>query len=89
LSDVDARRQLREAGRKAGLRRRVNPHSFRHAHAVELWREGTDVYVVSKQLGHARLDITAQYLRGVAPMEVLRPIGERKAPMMRVPTRPD
>lgn len=78
----DARRQLREAAQRAGLRRRANPHAFRHSHAVDLWREGIDVYTVQQQLGHARLDVTASYLRGVAPTEVLAPIGRRAAPVV-------
>lgn len=86
LSDADARRQLRDAAKRAGLRRRANPHSFRHAHAVELWREKIDVYTIQQQLGHARLDVTANYLRGVAPVEILQPIGHRRAPMMAVPS---
>lgn len=86
LSDTDARRQLRAAGIRAGLRRRVNPHSFRHAHAVELWREDIDVYTIQQQLGHARLDVTAAYLRGVAPVDILEPIGHRRAPVMAVPS---
>jgi site-specific recombinase XerD len=80
----DARRQLRAAGNRAGLRRRSNPHALRHSHAVDLWREGIDVYTIQTQLGHARLDVTATYLRGVGVDEVLRPIAERKAPMMAV-----
>lgn len=86
MSDSDARRQLRKAAARAGLRRRANPHSLRHQHAVELWREGIDVYTLQQQLGHARLDVTASYLRGVAPVELLEPIGRRRPPMMQVPT---
>jgi site-specific recombinase XerD len=85
-SDSDARRQLRETAKKAGLRRRANPHSFRHAHAVELWREKIDVYTIQQQLGHARLDVTANYLRGVGAMEILEPIAHRPTPMMAVPS---
>src|ERR1700685_1855901 len=73
----DARRQLREGAKRAGLRRRANPHCFRHAHAVELWREKIDVYTIQQQLGHARLDVTANYLRGVGAMEILEPIAHR------------
>lgn len=86
MSDSDARRQLRETAYRANLRRRANPHSFRHAHAVELWRERIDVYTIQQQLGHARLDVTASYLRGVAPIEILEPIGKRRAPVMTVPS---
>lgn len=85
MHDSEVRRQLRDAAKRAGLRRRANPHSLRHTHAVELWREGIDVYSVQQQLGHARLDITAGYLRGIAPTEVLAPIGRRKPPTMPVP----
>jgi len=85
MSATDARRQLRDTAKAAGLRRRANPHNFRHSHAVELWREGLDVYAISQQLGHCRLDITAAYLRGISPLEVLRPIGQRQPPVMQVP----
>lgn len=86
MSATDTRRQLREAAKSAGLRRRANPHSFRHQHAVELWRENLNLYAISRQLGHARLDITATYLSGVSPIEVLRPIGSHPAPLTRVPS---
>jgi integrase len=80
------RRQLRDTARRAGLRRRTPAHGFRHTHAVELWREGHDVYTLQTQLGHAHLDVTAAYLRGVAVTEVLEPIGRRKPPMMIIPS---
>jgi len=82
----DVRRQLSEAGQRAGLRRRANPHSFRHTHAVELWREGVDLFRVQKQLGHARLDVTGIYLQGIAPEEILSPITQRRAPTMPLTT---
>lgn len=86
LTDADVRRQFREIGHRAGLRRRFHPHGLRHAHAVELWREGIDVYTIQQQLGHVRLDVTAAYLRSVAPVELLDPIGRRRPPMMLIPT---
>jgi site-specific recombinase XerD len=90
-SSSDVRRQLRLAADSVGIKRRVAPHQFRHAHAVDLWRDGIDVFVVQKQLGHARLDVTAHYLSGVAPVELLEPIGRRRPPLMPVahgtPTR--
>lgn len=83
-SDADVRRQLHRVAAAAGVRRRVAPHQFRHAHAVDLWRDGIDVFVVQRQLGHARLDVTATYLSGVAPVELLEPIGRRRPPLMPV-----
>lgn len=85
LSDSDVRRQFRAVAGRANIHRRANPHSFRHEHAVELWREGIDVYTIQQQLGHARLDVTAIYLKGIAPVELLEPIGRlRRPPMMLV-----
>ena len=84
--DSSARLELAAAGKRAGLRRRCNAHSFRHAHAVELWREGLDMYTIQQQLGHARLDVTALYLRGVGVSETLQPIIKRSAPLMLVPS---
>jgi site-specific recombinase XerD len=80
----DVRRQLSRAAKAAGITRRVAPHQFRHAHAVDLWRDGIDVFVVQRQLGHQRLDVTALYLSSVAPVELLEPIGRRRPPLMPV-----
>jgi integrase len=80
----DVRRQMSTTAKAAGVTRRVAPHQFRHAHAVDLWRDGIDVFVVQRQLGHARLDVTAHYLSSVSPVELLDPIGRRRAPLMPV-----
>lgn len=83
-SGSDVRRQMHLTAKKAGVTRRVAPHQFRHAHAVDLWRDGIDVFVVQRQLGHARLDVTAHYLSSISPVELLEPIGRRSAPLMPV-----
>ena len=36
----------------AGVRRRFAPHQLRHAHAVEMAREGVPLPVIQRQLGH-------------------------------------
>ena len=38
--------------RAAGVRRRFAPHQLRHAHAVEMAREGISLIVIQRQLGH-------------------------------------
>jgi site-specific recombinase XerD len=53
------RRQLHDAARRAGVRRRFAPHQLRHAHAVEMSREGVPLLVIQRQLGHANLAITS------------------------------
>ncbi len=85
LSATDARRQLRMAGERAGLTRRINPDAFRQGFSVELYAEGVDLYRMQEQLGHARLDVTLKYVRGIQPIEVLEPIRRRSAPKVELP----
>jgi integrase len=85
MQDSDVRRQMAELAKRAGVRRRVHCHGFRHTHAVDLYREGVDLLALNAQLGHARLDVTQIYLRSLADVEVLAPIAERKPPMMHIP----
>jgi integrase len=47
-----ARSELRHLAREAGVRRRFAPHQLRHAHAVEMAREGVPLIVIQRQLGH-------------------------------------
>jgi integrase/recombinase XerD len=76
------RTQLRNAARAAGVRRRFAPHQLRHAHAVEMSREGVPVVVIQRQLGHADLGITSAYLRGIDNTEIIHAVHERPAPMI-------
>ena len=56
-----ARKQLHHAALAAGVRRRFAPHQLRHAHAVEMAREGIPITVIQRQLGHADLGVTSVY----------------------------
>jgi Phage integrase family len=47
-----ARAELRRAAASASVRRRFAPHELRHAHAVEMAREGVPLIVIQRQLGH-------------------------------------
>jgi site-specific recombinase XerD len=44
------RAQLRGTAQAAGVRRRFAPHQLRHAHAVEMSREGVSLVVIQRQL---------------------------------------
>jgi site-specific recombinase XerD len=54
-----ARAELRQLATEAGVRRRFAPHQLRHAHAVELAREGVAVNIIQRQLGHTDLGTTS------------------------------
>ena len=43
-----ARSELRRVAREAGVRRRFAPHQLRHAHAVEMAREGVPLNVIQR-----------------------------------------
>ena len=76
------RSQLRQAAAVAGVRRRFAPHQLRHAHAVEMSREGVPLLVIQRQLGHANLSITSVYLRGIDNTEIIHTVHERPAPVI-------
>jgi site-specific recombinase XerD len=76
------RGQLHRAAQNAGVRRRFAPHQLRHAHAVEMSREGVPLLVIQCQLGHADLGITSAYLRGIDNTEIIHAVHERPAPMI-------
>ena len=81
-SAAGVRVQLRNAAIAAGVRRRFAPHQLRHAHAVEMSREGVPLVVIQRQLGHADLGVTSVYLRGIDDTEIVDAVHERPAPMV-------
>jgi len=77
-----AREQVRRIVARAGVRRRFAPHQLRHAHAVEMAREGVPLVVIQRQLGHANLGITSVYLQGIDNAEIIDTVHARRAPMI-------
>jgi site-specific recombinase XerD len=76
------RSQLRRLASQAGVRRRFAPHQLRHAHAVEMAREGVPLNVIQRQLGHTNLGVTSAYLQGIDNTEIITAVHHRKAPMI-------
>jgi integrase len=70
--------------RQAGVRRRFAPHQLRHAHAVEMAREGVPLIVIQRQLGHTNLGITSIYLQDIDNTEIIDTVHARRAPMIPV-----
>jgi integrase len=81
-----ARAELRRTAVAAGVSRRFAPHQLRHAHAVELAREGVPLIVIQRQLGHRNLGITSIYLQGIDNAEIIETVHARRAPMVPVNT---
>jgi site-specific recombinase XerD len=81
-SSAAARADLRRTALEAGVRRRFAPHQLRHAHAVELAREGVSLIVIQRQLGHSNLGITSVYLQGIDNAEIIETVHARRQPMI-------
>jgi site-specific recombinase XerD len=84
LLDAAGRRRSPAVARQAGVRRRFAPHQLRHAHAVEMAREGVPLLVIQRQLGHTNLGITSIYLQGIDNTEIVDTVHARRARMIPV-----
>ncbi|MHB8657437.1 MAG: tyrosine-type recombinase/integrase [Solirubrobacteraceae bacterium] len=60
--------------------RRRHKHQLRHAHAVEMAREGVPLVVIQRQLGHAHLGVTSIYLQGIDNSEIINTVHARRPP---------
>lgn len=80
LAASSVRKMLRDTADAAGLARRVTPHTFRHTMAAGMFDEGTDLRVISRQLGHANIAITDTYVNHLPTATMVAAISERPRP---------
>jgi integrase/recombinase XerD len=61
-SATSVRRIIKRAAAKAGIKKNIHPHTFRHAFATHMLEQGSNLKLIQKLLGHSSLRSTMVYL---------------------------
>ena len=61
LDSGNFRRKIYTKAEKAGINKKVSPHTFRHTFATDLYKETKNIRLVQKALGHSDLSTTMIY----------------------------
>ena len=83
MGDGSVQRYVHNTARRAGLTKRVTPHTLRHSYATHLMEQGTSSRVIQVLLGHANVRTTESYMRvspqtlrdATSPIDRLLPSG--------------
>ncbi len=61
LNPAYVRAMVKRYAARAGIQKRISPHTLRHSFATDLYRETTNIRLTQKALGHANLSTTQIY----------------------------
>lgn len=77
LAQTYIRRTIRQKSQKAGLEKRITPHTLRHACATGMEGEGLHLKVIQATLGHGNVATTDVYLSTLTGGEATKAVQER------------
>lgn len=62
LQPQDLRKIVRLTAKRAGIKKRVHPHLFRHSLATNMLHRGAGLFTIKEQLGHENIAATLLYI---------------------------
>jgi integrase/recombinase XerD len=82
LTKRNTGRDMKDLGRKLQITGvRFSPHTLRHTFAVTFLRNGGDIYMLSRILGHASITTTTVYLRSIG-IDALSEAHQKFSPLL-------
>lgn len=88
LSAGYVRDALARYARRAGVTRRVTPHTLRHTYAAELEAAGVSPLRISKALGHSSIAVTHRYMDHLTNGDAIEALAAVELPPLELPARP-